>query len=87
MTSVLILTCADGRIFACGQGCYNGTNSHSDCVCGGRNRGGGRAMAARNVRASFKAMAQAWQAKHPEHKIVSIDIMGSVPGTSKIWFN
>lgn len=79
MTFLLALTCNNGLTYACGPGCYNGTSSLGDCVCGGINRSVGRAKAARNVRACFKAMADAWQKKHPQLEITEINIMGCVP--------
>jgi hypothetical protein len=79
MKFLLALTCSNGLTYACGPGCYNGTSSLGDCVCGGINRGVGRPIAAQNVRASFKAMAARWQEKHPEIEITAIDIMGCVP--------
>ncbi len=79
MKSLLTLKCSDGLSYSCGPSCYNGTGSLGDCVCGGQNRNKGRALAARNVRACFKAMAADWQARHPDLEVVAIDIMGTVP--------
>ena len=87
MKFLLILTCADGQVFSCGPTCYNGTGSRDDCVCGGHNRNVGQQIAARNVHACFKAMTQAWQAKHPEREIVAVDITGAIPNRTRKWYD
>jgi hypothetical protein len=79
MKPLIALVAKNHLVYACAEGCYNATSDRSDCVCGGANRGLGRAKAQRNTLQHWKEWADAWQARHPNVEIVLIDLHGLTP--------
>lgn len=73
MPTLIAVYNSDRCVGRCDAKCYNATEPHCDCICGGKNRGAGYKQAADNTR----ELADQWVEKYIEDKGLT-DAKGSI---------
>jgi hypothetical protein len=63
MTLIAVYT-SEGCIGRCDAKCYEATEPHCDCICGGLNHGGGLAQAIDNTRIHAEVMLEKYAGAH-----------------------
>lgn len=65
MSTLIVVYTSQGRIHRCDANCYNATDPHCECVCGGANHGKGYAIAREQTDQNAQLFVDAFRAKHP----------------------
>ena len=64
MPTLISVYNSDGCVGRCDAKCYNATEPHCDCICGGKNHGAGYKQAVDNTR----ELADQWLERYKDEK-------------------
>lgn len=79
MATLIAAYNSEGCIGRCDAKCYNATEPHCDCICGGKNHGAGFQKAMDNTREMAEEWMEEYGLKHDVHHFTLNDKVKQLP--------